>query len=106
MWLDVGEYRFLHRYSMEDEKVDRVVSLLDTFWDTWLEEHGEAGAVWAKVESVGIHVLFFDKCMHGFLLESNDTSELSMEDRKVDRVMSLPNTFRDTYVVPGLCPSE
>lgn len=41
-----------------------------------LEEHEEAATMWAKVESVRVRMLFFDKYMHGFSLEPNDTSEL------------------------------
>uniref|UniRef100_A0A0E0CPM8 Uncharacterized protein n=1 Tax=Oryza meridionalis TaxID=40149 RepID=A0A0E0CPM8_9ORYZ len=33
-WLDAGKYKFLCRYSMENGKVDRVISLPDTFRDT------------------------------------------------------------------------
>uniref|UniRef100_J3LFQ7 KIB1-4 beta-propeller domain-containing protein n=2 Tax=Oryza brachyantha TaxID=4533 RepID=J3LFQ7_ORYBR len=88
--------------------------------------------MWAKVDSVGDRVLFFDRHGHGFSLEGNGAAELrrdcvyfmhekrtwvdagehrflcrySMEDREVDRVVSLADTFGDTWVVPGLCPSE
>uniref|UniRef100_A0A0D9YWA0 Uncharacterized protein n=1 Tax=Oryza glumipatula TaxID=40148 RepID=A0A0D9YWA0_9ORYZ len=89
-WLDGGKYRFLCRYSMEDGKVDRVVNrFLSQYINVYeLEEHEEAAMMWAKVESVRVRMLFFDKYMHGFSLEPNDTSEL--------RVMPLPNMFRDT----------
>jgi hypothetical protein len=97
-----------------------------------LQEDGKAAAAWAKVESVGDSVLFFDKHGHGFSLEPNGAAELkrdcvyfmhekrtwldageyrflcryNMETGEVDRVVSLPDTFGDTWVVPGLCPSE
>ena len=92
----------------------------------------KAAAAWAKVESVGDSVLFFDKHGHGFSLEPNGAAELkrdcvyfmhekrtwldageyrflcryNMETGEVDRVVSLPDTFGDSWVVPGLCPSE
>ncbi|KAF0934340.1 hypothetical protein E2562_024827 [Oryza meyeriana var. granulata] len=106
----------------------------DYYVNVYQLEEGQGGkaAAWAKVESVGDRVLFFDKHGHGFSLEPNDAAELrrdcvyfmhekrtwldageyrflcrySMEDGEVDRVVSLPDTFGDTWVVPGLCPSE
>uniref|UniRef100_A0A0D9VJB8 F-box domain-containing protein n=1 Tax=Leersia perrieri TaxID=77586 RepID=A0A0D9VJB8_9ORYZ len=106
----------------------------DYFIDMYqLEEaHNGKSAAWAKVQSIGDRVLFVDKHGHGFSLEPNDAAELrrdcvyfmherrtwldageyrflcrySMEDGVVDRVVSLPDTFGDTWVVPGLCPSE
>uniref|UniRef100_A0A0E0K3F8 F-box domain-containing protein n=1 Tax=Oryza punctata TaxID=4537 RepID=A0A0E0K3F8_ORYPU len=97
-----------------------------------LQEDGKAAAAWAKVESIGDSVLFFDKHGHGFSLEPNGAAELkrdcvyfvhekrtwldageyrflcrySMMNGEVDRVVSLPDTFGDTWVVPGLWPTE
>ncbi|KAG8071783.1 hypothetical protein GUJ93_ZPchr0006g42612 [Zizania palustris] len=97
-----------------------------------LEPAPDGKCSWAKVETIGDRALFFDKHGHGMSLEPNDAAELrqncvyfmhekrtwvdageyrflcrySMENGEVDRVVSLPDTFGDTWLVPGLCPSE
>lgn len=108
------------------------VSAEDYYFNIYQLDVRHGKPAWAKVESVGDRVLFFDEHGHGFSLAPNDSAGLrrdcvyfvhdrrtwvdageyrflcrySMEDGAVDRVVSLPDTFGDTWVVPSLCRSE